>query len=71
MKYYMKQELNGVSKINVDTDLRLAMTSEIRRVFAEEPEAFDPRKYLTPARDKVKETVKHKMKNVFGSSGKA
>lgn len=71
MKYYMKQELTGVSKINVDTDLRLAMTSEIRRVFAEEPEAFDPRKYLTPARDKVKETVKHKMKNVFGSSGKA
>lgn len=63
--------LKGVSKINVDTDLRLAMTSEIRRVFAEEPSAFDPRKYLTPARDKVKETVKHKIKNVFGSTGKA
>ena len=61
----------GVSKINVDTDLRLALTSEIRRVFAEEPEAFDPRKYLTPAREKVKETVKHKMRDVFGSSGKA
>ena len=63
--------LRGVSKINVDTDLRLAMTSEIRRVFAEEPEAFDPRKYLTPAREKIKETVKHKMRDVFGSSGKA
>lgn len=60
----------GVSKINVDTDLRLAMTSEIRRVFAEEPEAFDPRKYLTPAREKIKETVKHKMRDVFGSSGR-
>lgn len=61
----------GVSKINVDTDLRLAMTAEIRRVFAEDPSAFDPRKYLTPAREKIKETVKHKMKNVFGSSNKA
>lgn len=63
--------LKGVSKINVDTDLRLAMTSEIRKIFAEEPEAFDPRKYLTPAREKVKETVKHKIRNVFGSSNKA
>ncbi len=63
--------LKGVSKINVDTDLRLAMTSEIRRVFVEEPEAFDPRKYLTPAREKVKETVKHKIRDVFGSSNKA
>lgn len=63
--------LKGVSKINVDTDLRLAMTSEIRRVLAEEPSAFDPRKYLTPAREKVKEVVKHKIHNVFGSSNKA
>ncbi|MCI8519425.1 MAG: class II fructose-1,6-bisphosphate aldolase [Clostridia bacterium] len=63
--------IKGVSKINVDTDLRLAMTSEIRRIFAEEPSAFDPRKYLTPAREKIKETVKHKIKNVFGSSNKA
>lgn len=61
----------GVSKINVDTDLRLAMTAEIRRVFAEEPEAFDPRKYLGTAREKIKETVQHKMRNVFGSSDKA
>ena len=57
----------GVSKINVDTDLRLALTGAIRKVFAEEPSAFDPRKYLVPARDLVKETVKHKMENVFGS----
>jgi len=63
--------LRGVSKINVDTDLRLAMTSEIRKVFAEEPGAFDPRKYLLSGREKVKETVKHKIKDVFGSSNKA
>ncbi|MBQ2835595.1 MAG: class II fructose-1,6-bisphosphate aldolase [Clostridia bacterium] len=63
--------ISGVSKINVDTDLRLAMTAGIRKVFAEDPSAFDPRKYLTPARDLVKETVAHKIKNVFGSSNKA
>ena len=62
--------VSGVSKINVDTDLRLAMTAGIRKVFAEEPNAFDPRKYLTPARDLVKETVAHKIKNVFGSNNK-
>ena len=60
----------GVSKINVDTDLRLAMTAGIRKVFVEETNAFDPRKYLTPARELIKETVKHKMVNVFGSSDK-
>ena len=63
--------MKGVSKINVDTDLRLAMTAEIRKVFAESPEVFDPRKYLTPAREKIKETVKHKMRDVFCSTGKA
>ena len=63
--------LSGVSKINVDTDLRLAMTAGIRKVFAEDPSAFDPRKYLTPARELIKETVKHKMVDVFGSSNKA
>ena len=62
---------SGVSKINVDTDLRLAMTGAIREVFAEDPSAFDPRKYLTPARAKIEETVAHKIKNVFGSSNKA
>jgi len=61
---------SGVSKINVDTDLRLAMTAQIRKVFAEEPSSFDPRKYLTPAREEVKNTVSHKIKNVFGSSDK-
>ena len=63
--------IKGVSKINVDTDLRLAMTGTIRRVFTESPEAFDPRKYLEPARAKVQEIVEHKIKNVFGSSNKA
>ncbi len=60
----------GVSKINVDTDLRLAMTAQIRKVFTEDPSSFDPRKYLTPAREEVKNTVKHKIKDVFESSGK-
>ena len=63
--------ISGVSKINVDTDLRLAMTAAIRKVFAEEPSAFDPRKYLTPARDLIKQTVGHKIRDVFGSSNKA
>ncbi len=63
--------VSGVSKINVDTDLRLAMTGAIRKVFAEDPSAFDPRKYLTPARDLIKETVQHKIRDVFGSSNKA
>ena len=63
--------ISGVSKINVDTDLRLAMTAGIRKVFTEDPSAFDPRKYLTPARDLVKQTVAHKMKDVFGSANKA
>ena len=63
--------LSGVSKINVDTDLRLAMTAQIRKVFAEEPSAFDPRKYLTPAREEIRKTVAHKIRDVFGSSNKA
>lgn len=63
--------LSGVSKINVDTDLRLAFTGEIRKSLAENPSAFDPRKYLTPAREKITEVVGHKIKDVFGSSNKA
>ena len=63
--------ISGVSKINVDTDLRLAMTAAIRKTFAEDPAVFDPRKYLIPARELVKETVSHKMKDVFGSANKA
>lgn len=61
----------GVSKINVDTDLRLAMTAQIRRVFNESPEVFDPRKYLGAARDEIKETVLNKINNVFCSGNKA
>ena len=63
--------VSGVSKINVDTDLRLAMTAGIRKVFAENPNAFDPRKYLGEARELIKETVKHKIVDVFGSENKA
>jgi len=62
---------NGVSKINVDTDLRLAMTAQIRRVFNENPEVFDPRKYLGAARDEIKATVFHKINDVFCSANKA
>ena len=62
---------SGVSKINVDTDLRLAMTGVIRREFAENPNVFDPRKYLGPAREEIKDTVQHKIRDVFGSSSKA
>ena len=62
---------SGVSKINVDTDLRLAMTGAIRKAFAENPSVFDPRKYCGPARDLIKETVQHKIRDVFGSSNKA
>ena len=61
----------GVSKINVDTDLRLAMTAGIRKTLVENPEVFDPRKYLGLGRDYIKETVKHKIVDVFGSNGKA
>jgi len=61
----------GVSKINVDTDIRLAMTANIRKVFGEKPSEFDPRKYLAPARDAVKEIVSYKIANVFCSKDKA
>ncbi len=59
-----------ISKINIDTDLRLAMTAEIRKYMTENPEEFDPRKYLGPAREAIKRMVQHKMRNVLGSSGK-
>ncbi len=61
----------AVCKINIDSDIRLAMTAGIRRVFASEPEVFDPRGYLKVAREEVKKTVKHKMRDVLGCSGKA
>lgn len=61
----------AVCKINIDSDLRLAMTAGIRETMAKEPEAFDPRKYLAPARDNIRELVKNKIVNVLGSDGKA
>lgn len=60
----------GVCKINIDTDLRLAMTASIREYLVKHPEEFDPRKYLSPARDAIKKMVKHKIKNVLGSSNR-
>ena len=61
----------AVCKINIDSDIRLAMTAGIRRVFAEQPDVFDPRGYLKVAREEVKKTVKHKMTDVLGCAGKA
>ncbi len=61
----------AVCKINIDSDLRLAMTASVRKHLAENPEHFDPRQYLTPARDAIREVVAHKMRNVLGCSGKA
>jgi len=61
----------GICKINIDTDLRLAMTASVRRYLSENPSQFDPRKYLGAAREAIKQMVKHKMRNVLGSSGKA
>jgi len=61
----------SVCKINIDSDLRLAMTGTVRQYFAEHPDHFDPRQYLKPARSAIKEMVKHKLINVLGCDGKA
>ncbi len=61
----------AVCKINIDSDLRLAMTGTIRKYFAEHPADFDPRQYLKPARANIKELVKHKLTDVLGCDGKA
>ncbi|MEQ8155233.1 MAG: class II fructose-1,6-bisphosphate aldolase [Clostridiaceae bacterium] len=61
----------AVCKINIDSDLRLAMTATIRKYLAENPSHFDPRQYLSPAREAIKQMVKHKIINVLGCSGKA
>ena len=61
----------AVCKINIDSDLRLALTAGIRETMFAHPDAFDPRKYLTPARDNIRELVKAKIVNVLGSDGKA
>ena len=56
---------------DIDTDIRLAMTASIRKQLVEHPEEFDPRGYLKPARQAVKDMVQHKIKHVLGCSGKA
>ena len=61
----------SVCKINIDSDLRLAMTGTIRKFYAEHPDKFDPREYLKPARANIKELVRHKLVNVLGCAGKA
>ncbi len=60
----------AVCKVNIDTDLRMALTAKIRQVFAEKPSEFDPRKYLGPGRDAIREMVRHKL-HVLGCAGKA
>ena len=60
----------AVCKINIDSDLRLAMTGTVRKYFAEHPDHFDPRQYLSPARANIMELVKHKIVNVLGSNDK-
>ncbi|MGN1015645.1 MAG: class II fructose-1,6-bisphosphate aldolase [Faecousia sp.] len=61
----------SVCKINIDSDLRLAMTGTVRQFFNEHPDKFDPREYLKPARANIKELVRHKLVNVLGCAGKA
>ena len=65
-----KAAKSAVCKINIDSDSRLAMTAAIRKHFAEHPEHFDPRQYLTPAREAMKELYVHKIVKVLGSNGK-
>lgn len=60
----------AICKVNIDTDLRMALTAKIRQVFAEKPGEFDPRKYLAPGRDAIREMVRHKL-HVLGCAGKA
>ena len=60
----------AICKVNIDTDLRMALTAKIRQVYAEKPGEFDPRKYLGPGREAIKEMVKHKL-HVLGCAGKA
>jgi fructose-bisphosphate aldolase class II len=66
-----KAASSAVCKINIDSDGRLAMTAVIRKVFAENPSEFDPRKYLGPAREELIKMVKYKNQHVLGSAGKA
>ena len=66
-----KAAASAVCKINIDSDGRIAMTAAVREVFANTPAEFDPRKYLGPARDNLKNLYMHKVENVLGSAGKA
>ena len=61
---------HGICKVNIDTDLRLAMTAEVRRVLEEDPAQFDPRKYLGPGRDAIRGMVQHKIKDVLNASNR-
>jgi fructose-bisphosphate aldolase class II len=70
-KQLRRASQSAVCKINIDSDGRLAMTATIRKVFAEKPSEFDPRKYLGPARDELVKMIKRKNQNVLGSAGKA
>jgi len=70
-EWLRKAAKSAVCKINIDSDGRLAMTAAIRKTLAEKPGEFDPRKYLGPARDSLKELYKHKNINVLGSAGQA
>ena len=66
-----KAASSAVCKINIDSDGRLAVTAIIRKVMAEKPSEFDPRKYLGPAREELIKMIKYKNENVLGSAGKA
>ena len=61
---------HGVCKVNIDTDLRLAMTAEVRKYLVEHPADFDPRKYLGTDRVAIRDMVAHKIRNVLGASNK-
>ena len=61
----------SVCKINIDSDLRLALPGTVRKYFNDNPSHFDPRQYLKPARANIKEVVRHKLINVLGCAGKA
>ena len=68
----LRQAARGaVCKINIDSDLRLAMTGTIRKFMAEHPDKFDPREYLKPARAAIQAMVKHKLIDVLGCDGQA
>ena len=58
----------GICKVNIDTDLRLAMTAEVRKFIMENPGEFDPRKFLGPARSAIQDMVQHKIRNVLNAS---